>query len=92
MPFEREITDKKDVILEHNYVIQGDESGKIVDKENIINAYYYGPQLVPMSSVLEAGTKIFEVKNFKLLGFVDKSKVPRHALMGDVDIVVPAEG
>ena len=49
-----------------------------------MNAYYYGPQLVPISPILEAGTKIFEVKNFKLLGFVDKSKVPRHALMGDV--------
>lgn len=52
MPFERNLTDKKDVILEYNYVIQGDESGKIVDKENIMNAFYYGPQLVPISPIL----------------------------------------
>ena len=56
-----------------------------------MNAFYYGPQLVPISPILEAGTKIFEDKNFRLLGFVDKSKVPRHALMGDVDIVIPGE-
>lgn len=40
---------------------------------------------------MEAGSKIFEEKNFRLLGFVDKSKIPRHCLMGEADIVVPAE-
>jgi hypothetical protein len=45
--------------------------------------------LVPISPILEAGSKIFEEKNFRLLGFIDKNKVPRHAFMGDVDIVVP---
>ncbi len=40
--------------------------------------------------MMEAGSKIFEEKNFRLLGFVDKSKIPRHCLMGEADIVVPA--
>ena len=84
------ISKEKEVIVETNYVLQGDESGKLVDKENIINAFYYGPQLVPISPILEAGSKILEDKNFRLLGFIDKSKVPRHAFMGDVDIVVPS--
>lgn len=60
-----------------------------MEKENIINAYHYGPQLVPISSILEAGSKIFEDKNLRFLGFVDKSKIPRHCLMGEVDLVIP---
>ena len=84
------VTKEKEIILENNYVVQGDETGKIVDKEDLINAYHYGPQLVPISPILEAGAKVFEDKNFRLLGFIDKSKVPRHAFMSEVDIVVPA--
>lgn len=45
---------------------------------------------MPISPILEAGSKIFEDRNFRLLGFVDKSRVPRHAFMGEVDIVVPS--
>lgn len=41
--------------------------------------------------MMEAGSKIFEEKNFKLLGFVDKSKIPRHVLMGEADIVIPSD-
>lgn len=81
---------EKEVIIENNFVMQGDESGKLVDKENVMNAYYYGPQLVPISPILEAGSKILEDKNFRLLGFIEKDKVPRHAFMGDVDIIVPS--
>ena len=90
MAFEPLIPKEKEVLLETNYVIQGDETGHIVDKENIMNAYHYGPQLVPISPILEAGSKILEDKNFRLLGFVDKAKVPRHALTSEVDIVVPS--
>lgn len=90
MPFDPLIPKEKEIILETNYIVQGDESGKIVEPDNIINAYNYGPQLVPISPILEAGSKIFEDKNFRLLGFIDKGKVPRHAFMADVDIVVPS--
>jgi hypothetical protein len=80
VPFEAAIAEKE-VIIETNYVVQGDESGSIVPKEDIINAFSYGPQLVPISSILEAGSKVFEEKNLRFLGFVDKAKVPRHCLM-----------
>jgi hypothetical protein len=57
--FDPKIPQDKEVIVEANYIVQGDENGSIVDKENIINAYSYGPQLVPISTILEAGSKIF---------------------------------
>lgn len=72
-------------------MVQGDETGSIVQSEDIINAYHYGPQLVPISNILEAGSKVLEEKNLRFLGFVEKSKIPRHCLMGEVDIVVPSE-
>jgi hypothetical protein len=40
-------------------VVQGDEAGNLVNKEDVINAFSYGPQLVPISSILEAGSKVF---------------------------------
>lgn len=52
MDFDPIIPKEKEIILETNYVVQGDETGKIIDKENIMNAYYYGPQLVPISPIL----------------------------------------
>lgn len=91
VPFDPMLTKEKDVIPDVVYTIAGDDSGAIVDKDNQVNAYSYGPHLVPISGILEQGSKILEEKNFKLLGFVDKSKVPRHCLMGEVDIVVPNE-
>lgn len=33
--------------------------------------------------------KIFEEKNFRLLGFVESEKIPRHCFLGEVDIVTP---
>lgn len=89
MAFEPAIT-HREVIIETNYVVQGDETGRIVDPDNIINAFFYGPQLVPITPLLEAGSKVFEEKNLRFLGFVDKAKIPRHCLMSEVDLVVPA--
>lgn len=63
VPFEPIITEKKEVWTEINYIVKGDESGQIVEKENIINAYFYGHQLVPISPILEAGSRIFEEKS-----------------------------
>jgi hypothetical protein len=37
----------------------------------VINAYPYGANIVPMNETFENESKIFEEKNFKLLGFVD---------------------
>jgi len=46
-----------------------------------MNAYNYGPHLIPMSEILEKDTKFIEDKNLRLLGFVDKSKIQRAAFM-----------
>ena len=43
-----------------SYVIEGDETGATVDKEKQINAYPYGPNLIPVSGLMEAGAKVFE--------------------------------
>jgi hypothetical protein len=41
--------------------------------------------------LIERNAKIFEDKNFKLLGFVEKNKITRECLMGQVEIVVPQQ-
>ena len=55
-----------------SYIVQGDKTGTLVEQENIVNAYPYGPNLVPISEMLENGSRIYEEKNFKLLGFVER--------------------
>ena len=35
--------------------------------------------------------KLYEDRNFKLLGFVDRHKVPRESFMGEVEIAVPLD-
>jgi hypothetical protein len=44
-----------------------------------------------MPELIERNAKIFEDKNFKLLGFVEKNKITRECLMGQVEIVVPQQ-
>ena len=80
--FNPTITKEKEIIAEVSYIVQGDKTGTLVEKENIVNAYPYGPHLIPISEMLENGMRINEDKNFKLLGFVDREKIPREALMG----------
>lgn len=72
-----------------SYIVQGDETSTEVERENQMNAYSYGPHLVPISSILETQAKFFEEKNLRLLGFVNKAQVPRAALMGEVELVIP---
>ena len=91
LPWDPRIPEGKEITNDISHVIEGDETGAVVDKEKQINAYPYGPNLIPVSGLMEAGAKIFEEKNFKLLGFVDKNKIPRHCLMGEADIVVPSD-
>ena len=47
-----------------------------------MNSFNYGPHLVPISDILEKDTKIYEDRNLKLLGFIDKTRFNRSALMG----------
>jgi hypothetical protein len=49
-----------------------------------MNAYHYGPHLVPISGILEKDAKFYEDRNLRLLGFVEKAKVNRAALMSEV--------
>lgn len=57
-----------------------------------MNAYPYGPQLVPISSILENDAKWKEEKKLQLLGFVPESKVPRHSYLSEVEMLVPTKG
>lgn len=91
-PFNPEITRTKEIVMVISYIIQGDETNTEIEKENQMNAYSYGPHLVPISDILERDAKWHENRNFRLLGFVDEERVPRHALMGEIETVVPVKG
>lgn len=54
-----------------------------------MKAFPYGPNLIPVNNIIEPSLKLYEDKNFKLLGFVDQDKIPRESFMSEMEIVVP---
>jgi len=68
-----------------------DTDKKIVDKENVLKAYFYGKQLVPVSKINEEILQFKDDKCLKMLGFTEESKVPRQHYMEGCDIVAPVE-
>jgi ATP-dependent DNA helicase 2 subunit 2 len=89
IPFNQNLEKEKEIINEISYICEGDESAATVDKENIINGYSYGTNTIPVNNIIAPSMKIYEEKNFQLLGFVNKSSIPRESFMGEVELVVP---
>ena len=56
-PFNPQVTKEKDVFISNHYIVQGDETNEPVENEYRMNAYAYGPQLVPVSHILESDSK-----------------------------------
>jgi ATP-dependent DNA helicase 2 subunit 2 len=80
-----------EVVIERKHYIHDDPNLTDVDAEFKIKGYYYGKQLVPIAKVLEDSLKYKCSKCLKVLGFVDKEKLPRNFYLGQVDMVVPPE-
>ena len=80
--FDPKIAKGKEITTDVSYIIQGDETNSNIEADNRMNAYPYGPQLVPISGILEQDSKWKEERNFQLLGFVEKDKIPRESFMG----------
>ncbi|CAM0878222.1 unnamed protein product [Alopecurus aequalis] len=68
------------------------EPDTVVPPEQRIKGYLYGPQVVPVSSAEWEAVKFKPEKGVKLLGFADRSSVPRHYFMKDVNSFVPEPG
>ncbi|KAG6547300.1 hypothetical protein Mapa_011237 [Marchantia paleacea] len=60
--------------------------------EQRIKAYKYGPQYVPISSKEDEALKFRMEKGLKVVGFTDKSNVPRHYYMKEANVFVPEPG
>ena len=81
-----------EVVLERKHYVHDDPNLADVEAEFKIKGYYYGKQLVPIAKVLEDSLKYKCSKCLKVLGFVDKEKLPRNFYLGAVDMIVPPEG
>ena len=56
------------------------EPDTVVPPEQRIKGYLYGPQVVPVSSAEWEAVKFKPEKGVKLLGFADRSSVPRYRI------------
>jgi len=65
------------VDYEYKSVVEPD---KVVPPDQRIKGYLYGPQVVPVSTAEWEAVKFKPEKGVKLLGFTDRSNVPRYAL------------
>uniref|UniRef100_A0ACD5WEQ4 Uncharacterized protein n=1 Tax=Avena sativa TaxID=4498 RepID=A0ACD5WEQ4_AVESA len=68
------------------------EPDTVVPPDQRIKGYLYGPQVVPISSAEWEAVKFKPEKGVKLLGFADRSSIPRHFFMKDVNSFVPEPG
>jgi ATP-dependent DNA helicase 2 subunit 2 len=73
------------------YTDADDPDKKELKGEDVIKAYFYGKQLVPIEKINEEVLKFTDDRCLKMLGFTDGDKVPRHHYMAGCDIVVPVE-
>lgn len=73
------------------YTDADDPEKKEINAEDVIKAYFYGKQLVPIEKINEEVLKFNDDRCLKMLGFTDGDKVPRHHYMSGCDIVVPVE-
>lgn len=61
--------------------------------EEIVNAYPYGPELVPEQNEVDTyAWSIHLPKGLDVLGFVDQTSVPQRFFMGRVDVVIAMPG
>ena len=73
------------------YCEADDPEKKETDPEDIVKAYFYGKQLVPIEKINEEVLKFNDDRCLKMLGFTDTNKVPRQHYMSGCDVVVPVE-
>ncbi|KAI5079496.1 hypothetical protein GOP47_0004975 [Adiantum capillus-veneris] len=69
-----------------------EDPDKTVPPDQRTKAYRYGPQLVPISSVVEDALKLKTEKGVKLIGFTDTTNVSRHYYMKESNIFIPEPG
>lgn len=63
-----------------------------VDSENLTKAYRYGKNIVPFAKLHEDQMKYKATKCLRLLGFLERSAIPRHYFMTSVEAVTAAPG
>ena len=80
-----------EVTREVFYADVDDPEKKEIDAEDVIKAYFYGKQLVPIDKINEEVLKFNDDRCLKMLGFTNASNVPRQHYMSGWDIVVPVE-
>lgn len=87
-PFNQHLSKEKEIRTEITYIVQGDETGAAV--EHMVNAYQYGPHLVPIPAEVETHMKTYEERALKFLGFIAKEKAPAFCFMSETECVVPS--
>ena len=80
-----------EVKRENFYTDVDDPEKKETNAEDVVRAYFYGKQLVPIDKLNEEVLKFNDNRCLKMLGFTDTDKVPRQHYMAGWDIVVPVE-
>ena len=70
-----------EVTREAFYTDANDPEKKKTNAEDVIRAYFYGKQLVPIEKINEEVLKFSDSRCLKMLGFTETDKVPRQHYM-----------
>ncbi|KAM7472109.1 hypothetical protein LguiA_010292 [Lonicera macranthoides] len=69
-----------------------EDPSKVVPPDQRVKGYWYGPQVVPLSSDQWETAKFKPEKSVKLLGFTNASKIKRYHYMKDVNFFMAEPG
>ena len=80
------------VVLDRSKVLVEDLDQKPIPSEDIIKAYPFGKNIVPISEADESSFNFTSNKGMELIGFTHRSRIERSQFMEGIDIVLPIEG
>jgi ATP-dependent DNA helicase 2 subunit 2 len=80
---------KGDVKIIRSFYEHDDPQLKTVPDEQVIKAFYYGRQIVPIPKDKRDEMKVVDDKQIRLLCYTDEKSLPRHFLLAGVDVIIP---
>lgn len=66
-----------------------DGDGEEIDEADLIISYRYGKSQIPFSSIDEESLRLKTTACCQVIGFLPRTSIPRHHLMGTVDSLAP---
>lgn len=82
--------DKMVSVLKETQRVASTKDGTSLEKDDIVNAYPYGPELVPEQNEVDTyAWHMHMEQGLDVIAFVNQDSVPQHLFLSSVDVIIP---